>query len=58
MKHGKQEEEDPELTLMPNCSVSAASKPPAPVKKKTRHFKGIPMNQSNQASRHSGNHSE
>ena len=54
MKHGKQEEDDPELTLRPNCRLSQASKPPAPVKKKARHFKGIPMSQSNQGSKTSG----
>ena len=32
IKHGKKEEEDPELTLKPDISKSMASKPDPPVK--------------------------
>ena len=42
MNHGKQEEEDEELTLKPDCTRSAYSKPPTIVKSKQRMFKGQP----------------
>jgi hypothetical protein len=37
---GKVEEEDPELTLKPDCTMSAFSKPTAVVKQKQKYFKG------------------
>lgn len=42
MNHGKEDEEDEELTLKPDCTRSALSKPPPIVKQKQRFFKGAP----------------
>lgn len=38
IKHGKKEQYDPEMTFYPDCTISKASKAPAPPKPQKRRF--------------------
>jgi len=51
INHGKAEEQDPELTLKPDCTISALSKPAAVVKQKQKYFKGQPYGNKTPSSR-------
>jgi hypothetical protein len=51
INHGKEEKDDPELTLKPDCTMSAYSKPAAVVKQKQKYFKGQPYGKKTPSSR-------